>query len=61
MAPDIPARLHHVVNDAKTNAMLVAWDLLKDLELKPDDELTVDVRILVQRRKGKTDMGRCCS
>lgn len=60
LQPDIPDREIFTVGDAKTNAMLVTWKLLKKLNLKPDDELTVDVRILVERSEKKNKMGKCC-
>lgn len=52
---DMSSHNHTVAVDAKMNAMFVTWSLVEDLELNPGDEMTVDVRILVERR---SDMGK---
>jgi hypothetical protein len=43
-------RDHVVSRDVKGNAALVVLDLLKDEEFKEGDEVTIDVRVLIQRK-----------
>jgi hypothetical protein len=47
--PDIEVRAIHCVRDAVGNAQLVVYNLLRDADLQPGDEMTVDVRILIER------------
>ncbi len=46
---DIPNREIFAINNAKSNAMMVLYKLLEEADIEPDDRLTVDVRILVER------------
>lgn len=54
---DTESREGIVSSDAKRNAMMVTWNLLKDFEFQSGDEMVVDVRILVERKEA-IDMGR---
>lgn len=47
---DSPERSHVTTRDAKGNAAMVVLDLLKDKEFKEGDEVTVDVKILIERK-----------
>ena len=43
-------RINFISNDARDNAMMVTYNLLKDEEFKVGDKVTVDVRILIERK-----------
>ena len=46
--PDIESRSGICVRDAVGHAMMMIQGLLRGVELKPKDKMTVDVRILVE-------------
>jgi hypothetical protein len=50
--PDDPDRINFMSNDARDNAIMVTYNLLKDEEFKAGDKVTVDVRILIERKSG---------
>jgi len=43
-------RINFISNGARDNAMMVTYNLLKDEEFKPEDKVTVDVRVLIERK-----------
>lgn len=50
LEPDIPERTVFCVNDARSNATLILYQLLRDADIQPNDLLTVDVRVLIERK-----------
>ena len=48
LEPDTEARSDICIRDAVGHAMMVIQGLLRGVELKPKDKMTVDVRILVE-------------
>lgn len=50
LEPDIPERTVFCIQDARVNAMLAMHQLLKDEDIRPGDELTVDIRVLIDRK-----------
>jgi len=50
LEPDTEERMDFCIEDARVNSLMVTWNLLKEADLRPGDELTVDVRILVKRK-----------
>ena len=44
-------RQYKAMTNIKSDAMMVINDLLKDEEMKPGDEVIVDVRILITPKK----------
>jgi len=50
LEPDAEARSGICVRDAVGHAMIVIENLLRGVELKPKDKMTVDVRILVENK-----------
>lgn len=50
LEPDNPERTVFCVNDARSNATLLVYQMLKDADIKPGDELTLDVKVLIERK-----------
>ena len=49
LEPDIPDRTLICVNDAIGRVMVIMDQLLKEADLQPKDQMTVDIRVMIER------------
>jgi hypothetical protein len=47
---DEPDREIFCIQNARSDATLLVYQMLKDADIKPGDEMTLDVKVLIERK-----------